>query len=170
MTDAGRPFFWLADTAWELFHRLTREDADRYLRNRAALRFTVIQAVALAEFDGLTAPNAYGETPLRSNDPTQPNETYFAHVDWIVARANARGLYIAFLPTWGDKWNKKWGTGPEIFTPANAEQYGEWLGRRYRERGSCGFLAAIGRSRRISIVRSFARWRAGCAAATAGRT
>ena len=28
-TDDGRPFFYLGDTAWELFHRLTREDAHR---------------------------------------------------------------------------------------------------------------------------------------------
>ena len=132
VTSDGRPFFWLGDTAWELFHRLDREAAERYLTNRAKLRFTVIQAVALAEVDGLHVANAYGETPLRDNDPTQPNEAYFAHVDWIVRRANALGLYVGFLPTWGDKWNKKWGVGPEIFTPANAEHYGEWLGRRYR--------------------------------------
>ena len=25
----GKPFFWLGDTAWELFHRLNREEADR---------------------------------------------------------------------------------------------------------------------------------------------
>src|SRR4051794_29203721 len=135
VTADDRPFFWLGDTAWELFHRLNREDAERYLRRRAGQRFTVVQAVALAEFDGLTAPNAYGETPLRNNDPTQPNEAYFAHVDWIVARANALRLYVGFLPTWGDKWNKKWGVGPEIFTPENAYRYGEWLGRRYRDAG-----------------------------------
>jgi hypothetical protein len=135
VTADGRPFFWLGDTAWELFHRATREDAERYLRNRAERRFTMVQAVALAEMDGLNVPNAYGERPLANNDPAQPNEKYFAHVDWIVARANALGLYIGFLPTWGDKWNKKWGVGPEIFTPANAEQYGEWLGRRYRDAG-----------------------------------
>ena len=120
VTEDGRPFFWLGDTAWELFHRATREDAERYLKNRAALRFTVIQAVALAEFDGLTVPNAYGHTPLHDNDPTQPDEQYFTHVDWIVAKANALGLYVGFLPTWGDKWNKKWGVGPEIFTPETA--------------------------------------------------
>jgi hypothetical protein len=39
------------------------------------------------------------------------------------------------LPTWGDKWNKKWGTGPEIFTSQNAWTYGEWLGRRYKNAG-----------------------------------
>src|SRR3954466_15094563 len=64
VTADGRPFFWLGDTAWELFHRLTREDAERYLQNRAGRRFTIVQAVALAEFDGLTQPNAYGHTPL----------------------------------------------------------------------------------------------------------
>ena len=135
VTADGRPFFWLGDTAWELFHRLSREDAERYLRNRAANRFTVIQAVALAELDGLGVPNAYGHLPLENNDPARPDERYFAHVDWIVAKANELGLYVGFLPTWGDKWNKKWGVGPEIFTPENARVYGEWLGRRYRNAG-----------------------------------
>src|SRR5436190_18731932 len=96
----GTPFFWLGDTAWELFHRLNREDAERYLENRAALRFTLVQAVALAEFDGLGAANAYGALPLTGNDPTRPNEAYFAHVDWIVARANALGLSVGLLPPW----------------------------------------------------------------------
>ena len=30
VTESGQPFFWLGDTAWELFHRLTREDAEHY--------------------------------------------------------------------------------------------------------------------------------------------
>ena len=126
VTQDGRPFFWLGDTAWELFHRLNREDADRYLEDRARKGFTVIQAVALAEFDGLGAPNPYGHRPLHRADPTRPDvhegpdDDYWDHVDWIVAKANALGLYVGFLPTWGDKWNKKWGVGPEIFTAENA--------------------------------------------------
>src|SRR5215813_4825619 len=52
ITDSGQPFFWLGDTSWELFHRLNREDAERYLKNRAEKGFNVVQAVALAEFDG----------------------------------------------------------------------------------------------------------------------
>ena len=139
VTAEGKPFFYLGDTAWELFHRLNREEADRYLKNRADKGFTVIQAVALAELDGLNAPNPYGHLPLLNNDPTTPdvrdgaNNDYWDHVDYIVAKADSLGLYIGFLPTWGDKWNKKWGTGPEIFTPQNAETYGEWLGRRYKD-------------------------------------
>jgi hypothetical protein len=135
VTADNQPFFWLGDTGWELFHRLNREDAERYLRKRAAQRFTVIQAVVLAEFDGLAEPNAYGQVPLRNTDPTQPNDAYFAHVDWVVEKANALGLYVGLLPSWGDKWNKKWGVGPEIFTPDNARQYGEWLGKRYKDAG-----------------------------------
>lgn len=139
VTADGKPFFWLGDTAWELFHRLNREEADRYLENRARKGFTVIQAVALAELDGLHDPNAYGDRPLIDDDPTRPDvkvgpaNDYWDHVDYIVHKANSLGLFIGFLPSWGDKWNKdRWGAGPEIFTPENAEIYGEWLGKRYR--------------------------------------
>ena len=61
--DDGTPFFYLGDTAWELFHRLSKKDAENYLENRRAKGFTVIQAVVLAELDGLNSPNAEGETP-----------------------------------------------------------------------------------------------------------
>ena len=130
----GRPFFWLADTAWELFHRLDRDEADAYLRKRAEQGFNVVQAVALAEFAGLVEPNRYGHLPLDHTDPTKPIDAYFEHVDWVVDRAAELGIWTGFLPTWGDKWNKKWGQGPEIFTPENARAYGEWLGQRYRDK------------------------------------
>jgi len=140
VTADGQPFFYLGDTAWELFHRLNREEADLYLSDRARKGFTVIQAVALAELDGLRTPNAYGHTPLVDDDPTRPavkegpENDYWDHVDWIVRRAEELGLFIGMLPTWGDKWNKKWGVGPEIFTPENARTYGRWLGSRYRDK------------------------------------
>jgi hypothetical protein len=131
----GTPFFWLGDTGWELFHRLNRPEAIQYLQNRANKGFTVIQAVVLAELDGLNTPNAYGDKPLIDNDISRPNEAYFKHVDFIVNEAAKRGLIIAMLPSWGDKWNKgKWGNGPEIFTPQNAEVFGEWLGKRYKNK------------------------------------
>ncbi len=142
----GSPFFYLADTGWELFHRLSRDEAVKYLQNRADRKYNVIQAVALAELEGLTDPNAHGDMPLINNDPTTPATTpgdnpndaaqydYWDHVDYIVEQAAARGIYIAMLPTWGDKWNKKWGVGPVVFTPANAEVYGEFLGRRYKDK------------------------------------
>ena len=129
----GRPFFWLADTAWELFHRCTLEDAEEYLRDRAAKKFTVIQAVVLAEFDGLHQPAANGHCPFFDDDPAQPNEAYFAHVDAVVQIAAVLGLHIAMLPTWGDKWNTRWGIGPQVFTSGNSRAYARWLARRYKD-------------------------------------
>ncbi len=135
VTSDGKPFFWLGDTAWELFHRLTREEAEIYLRDRASKKFTVIQAVALAEFDGLRTPNAYNELPLENDDPTKPRDAYFKHVDFIVDKANELGLYIALLPTWADKvFKNTWGVGPEIFNKGNAKAYGQWIGSRYKDR------------------------------------
>ncbi len=129
--DDGKPFFYLADTAWELFHRLNREEATRYLEDRARKGFTAIQAVALAELDGLTTPNAYGALPLVDKDPTRPNEAYFTHVDFIVDKAEALGMFVGFLPTWG----KYWKTGEfKIFDRENARAYGLFLGRRYKDR------------------------------------
>lgn len=134
MSSEGEPFFWLGDTAWELFHRLNREEADQYLEDRAAKGFTVIQAVALAELSGLDVPNPYGEVPLIDQDPAKPNEKYFEHVDYIVNKANALGMMVGLLPSWGDKFNKKWGDGPEVFTPENARLYAEFLGNRYSDK------------------------------------
>src|SRR3954447_13783215 len=132
VTADGKPFFYLGDTAWELFHRLAREEAEAYLKNRAPKGFTHIPAVILAEEDGLHAPNANGDVPLIGDDPAKPNEKYFEHVDFIVKRAGELGLYIGMLPTWGDKWNLGKRTGPEIFTPENAGSYARWLAMRYK--------------------------------------
>ena len=87
--ENGKPFFYLGDTAWELFHRLNREEATQYLANRAQKGFTVIQAVVLAQLGGLTVPNPYGDLPLIGGDPAKPNEAYFRHVDFIVNKAEA---------------------------------------------------------------------------------
>ncbi|HEY9175179.1 MAG TPA: glycoside hydrolase family 140 protein [Verrucomicrobiae bacterium] len=164
--EEGRPFFYLGDTAWELFHRLNREEADRYLADRARKGFTVIQAVALAELDGLNTPNAYGHRPLVNNDPAKPDvkdgaaNDYWDHVDYIVDRANALGLVIGFLPTWGDKWNKKWGVGGASFTPESAASYGEWVGRRYRDKAIIWILGGdrpIENDQHREIIRAMAR-------------
>lgn len=127
------PFYYLGDTGWELFHRLNKDETEKYLENRRAKGFTVIQAVALAELDGLNTPNAEGNKPLIDNDPLKPNEAYFAHVDWVIKKAQEKGIFIGLLPTWGDKVDKRWGVGPIIFNKDNAFRYGQWIGNRYKD-------------------------------------
>ncbi|MCY7422776.1 MAG: glycoside hydrolase family 140 protein [Chitinophagaceae bacterium] len=128
----GTPFFWMGDTGWELFHRLKLEEINRYLTNRASKGFTLIQAVILAEFDGLRKPNKYGDVPFVNMDPLQPNEQYFKLVDTVVKLAQARGLVMGLLQTWGDKVLKMWGEGPIVFNVENAYGYGLFLGQRYQ--------------------------------------
>jgi hypothetical protein len=134
--EDGSPFFYLGDTAWELFHKLNREDADLYLQNRAAKGFTVIQAVLLAEINGLTEPNAYGDLPLINLEPSKLYDGYFQHVDYILNKARELNLYMAVLPTWGAhvvKENHPLFPNHPIFDTANARTYGQLLGRRYRD-------------------------------------
>jgi hypothetical protein len=131
----GKPFFWLGDTGWELFHRLDKAEAEKYLKRRSEQGFTVIQAVALAEMDGLHIPNANGDKPLMDDDPTKPNEKYFAFMDTVIDIAASYNINIALLPTWGDKvFKDRWGTGPEIFNDQNAAVYAQWLAHRYKNR------------------------------------
>jgi hypothetical protein len=161
----GTPFFYLGDTAWELFHRLDRSEATRYLENRAQKGFTVIQAVVLAELDGLHDPNAYGHRPLIGDDPSRPDlkegpeNDYWDHVDFIVNKAAELGLVIGMLPTWGDKWHTRQNAPPPVFTIANARTYGEWLGKRYKEKPIIWILGGdrpIGTDSEKEIVRAMA--------------
>lgn len=135
MTSDGKPFFWLADTAWELFHRLDEKEASFYLDSRKEQGFNVVQAVVLAELDGIHTPNANGDIPFLNLENWEYNEAYFNHVDRVLDLALEHDIHIALLPTWGDKlFKNSWGTGPEIFNPETAYFYGKWIGKRYKDR------------------------------------
>jgi hypothetical protein len=139
----GKPFFWTGDTDWELFHRMDREQAAEFITTRSEQGFNVLQAVALAEFNGIREPNRYGDYALNNEDPTQlamtpgsdPNDSYqydyWDNVDFVINLAAEKGMYIGLLPTWGDKVAHLWGDGPIIFNPQNAEVFGSILAKRY---------------------------------------
>ncbi|GAC1661371.1 MAG: glycoside hydrolase family 140 protein [Candidatus Acidiferrum sp.] len=136
-TKDGKPFFWLGDTAWQLIDSTTREECSYYLHTRSRQGYTVIQTVVLAEMDGLNKPSALGQRPFIDNDPLRPNEDYFNRVVEIVDEAAEVGLYVALLPTWGDKLTAPWGVGPRVFRNDNlpvARGYAKYLGSKLRGR------------------------------------
>lgn len=170
LTHDGKPFFWLGDTAWELFHALSREEMARYFDDRAQKGFNVVQAVLLAEIRGLDTPNAYGRFPLLKNaggsyDPALPDlsgeYSYWDHAEHALDLAEARGMFVALLPTWGDKYNKMWGDGPEIFDGGSAYAYAKWLGGRYKHRANIVWVLGGDREyterRHFEVVTAMAR-------------
>lgn len=139
MQADGSPLVYVADTAWELAHRLSRAEVVQYLDTRRAQGFTAVQLVALAELEGVSVPNAHGDLPLRGRDPARPATTpgaspgdaaeydYWDHLDYVFGQAAVRGITVTLLPTWG-----RWVNDEPLFTPASARVYGEFLGERYR--------------------------------------
>lgn len=136
VTDSGRPFLYLADTAWQLFKRLNHEEVDIYLKNRVAKGFTVIQAYILR---GLKTPNLYGDPTLVDGDPANPNEAFFKNVDYIVNRANELGLVMGIVTNSGEHV-RKGGLDEQVFTEPNAFAFGRFLGSRYRQNAVVWFL------------------------------
>ena len=160
------PFFYLGDTAWELFYRLNKEDADFYLEKRKSQGFNVIQAVALPILtNGLTLPNVNGYLPLKDLNPSTPDiregedNDYWDGIDYIVEKANSLGLYVALFPTWGYWWYGFEKYKP-VFTPENAETYGEFIGARYKNSGIIWVLGGdshIGNDTQRAIIRGMAK-------------
>ena len=129
--ENGTPFFWLGDTGWLLFSRLTFEEIKKYLDNRVSKGFNVIHATVLGDFNINNATRS-GYTALRNGDPLAPDESYFKFVDSVVALCLEKNVYLALLTTWGDKVVKSPGN-TVIFDSINAFAYGKWLGERYQK-------------------------------------
>ena len=137
--EDGAPFLFLADTGEELIHSLNRRQIDVYLENRRQKGFTVVLAAILSEIEGVRTPNANGDKPFIDEDPTQPNEAFFAHLDYILDRAAEKGIAMALMPAWGDKLAgeraENWfANGPFIINAESGRVYARWLANRYKDR------------------------------------
>ncbi|ETL94843.1 hypothetical protein L917_07278 [Phytophthora nicotianae] len=130
-TASEEPFFWQADTAWELIHRLNKTSIDFYLRTRAEQGYNVVQTVVISELNGTTRTNFYGDLPFSNSDSTKPNEAYFELVDWTVDLAASYGILIVLVPTWGMYVNGGWHNFDRIFNESNAYKWGQYIGNRY---------------------------------------
>lgn len=135
-TTDGKPFFWLGDTGWLLFTRLTREETVQYLTDRQQKGFNVIQIMVLP---GVSAANIYGDSALTGRNVGRPLTTpgsqftdttqydYWDHMDFVIAQAAEKGLYMALVPVWGSPVK----TG--LVTEKDAAAYASFLAKRYKD-------------------------------------
>jgi hypothetical protein len=133
---AGRPFFMQGDAAWSLMAQLSRESVERYLDDRRTCGFNTILVSLLEHKFATNAPsNIYGEAPFTSPGSfATPNAAYFAHVDWVIQRAAAKGFLVLAVPAYlgyggGDEgwYSEMLASGPDAL-----RAYGRFLGARYR--------------------------------------
>lgn len=129
--ENGTPFIYLGDTAWELFARLNYREACTYLEDRAAKGFNAVQCAILTELEDGLSPVAAGMTQLKQEQPPELSSAYLAFIDSVVTKAAEEGLYIALLPTWGDRVDPQWGSNKQLFNADNAFDYGQSLGRHF---------------------------------------
>jgi hypothetical protein len=127
----GAPFFYLADTAWMLVNKLTEAEARQLFADRAAKGFTVIQAVVFRDLFEVNCPNVHGVRPFASEADlyaAKLNPEWLELIVRITQVAAEYGLVMAWLPTWGDKWNEHSNSaGPVIMDECSAEVYGRDL-------------------------------------------
>lgn len=120
----GEPFYFLADTQWELFRRYSLSEARLILENRKAKGFTVVMVMLTGVGDG-TGPNLDGHHPWLNDDPATPNPAYFTNVDAVVKLALANDVQLLigiYHQTYGAR-----------MTPNNARPWAAWVASRYRD-------------------------------------
>ena len=150
--EDGSGFFPVADTAWALAWKLSRQEIDTYFQRRKEQRFNTVALVAFPSLEAHSVvPNKYGDyafevsgdrwepgKPLvtQGGDPNDPAEyDYWDHLEYVVDTAESKGMYLVLLPAWGDCVAGSYGegapTGEVIFDESSAYGYGEWIGRRF---------------------------------------
>ncbi len=136
-TGDGNPFFWLGDTGWLLFTKLTREEVLHYLDVRKQQGFNVVQVMLLHT---LMATDAYGDSALINQDISTPNiskgnslnnkeeHDYWNNVDYVIDEAEKRDIYMALVPIWG--------SNIENVTVEQVEEYATFLANRYKDKSN----------------------------------
>jgi hypothetical protein len=94
----GIPFLYNADTGWQIFIKLTTEEAREYLTTRKKQGFNTIQT-QLAMFVDLK--NRDGKYIFDGdNDFSRPNEAFHDHVLEVIHIADSLGLMVVMSQPW----------------------------------------------------------------------
>ena len=136
MDQDGVPVLLHGDTPWSLIGELTREEAEQYLDDCAALEFNSL-IVTLVDGHYVSNPpnNAYGVAPFTTPGKfSTPNEAYFQHADWVIQQAADRGIQILLAPVYLGCCDDGW---LQIVRDNNSQQdmraFGVWVGKPLQE-------------------------------------
>ena len=148
----GSPFYYVADTPWQLLASLSLEEAKTYINYRTEQGFTALQLVATPwsfddtaahwNFDGEIGQsriNAYGFNPFafapnatpgtESVRFDRPVEEYWAHVDRILDYMAQQGMAAYFIPLWASNFSRD-------VTVEDHRKFGQFIGNRFKKQAN----------------------------------
>jgi len=151
---AGKPWFWLADTAWNGALLATRDEWDEYLKARAAQRFTAIQFVMTQWRAGRADENGRLAFRLTARPP-DVYPIFFRRMDERVAAIRRAGLVPIPVMLWALTSRDQESPGA-ILPPALAAQLARYINARYHAYSVLWMLGGDGNYRGEENA---ARWR-----------
>jgi hypothetical protein len=107
----GKPFFYLADTAWAAFYNPSIQEWEEYLDYRKAQGFNVIQINILTQWDAGTPDTGLYPFKIDSKgkfDFYSINEEYFQRAQVLLDMACKRGFVPALVVLWGNYVKGTW--------------------------------------------------------------
>lgn len=131
------------DAAWAMIANLTLAEAKTFMDDRASKGVNAMM-VSIIEHkftnNTPTQSNVAGDEPFNSfvsgsfYDFTDPNASYWNHVDDVINYAFKKGITLFLFPCYlGYTHNDEgWGSDSNANSAANHTTYGEWLGNRYK--------------------------------------
>jgi hypothetical protein len=102
LTAQNQPFLLQGDAPWSLIVQLTNAQVDQYLEDRRQKGFnTVLVNLLEHQFADQAPKNVYGDAPfLTPGDFSTPNEAYFAHAEYVIAKAAEKGMLVLLTPAY----------------------------------------------------------------------
>ncbi len=127
LMNGNKPFFWMGDTAWLLFQKLSLEETRIYLKNRKEKGFNII----LVDFiHNEEQRNRNGSRAILGNNFDKPDleGDYWSHIDKVMNLAEEMGLYMGILPVWGSSVIKG-----GALNRGNVDTYVRFIAERYQK-------------------------------------
>jgi hypothetical protein len=132
----NRPFLIQGDSPWDLIAQLKREDVDFYLETRRQQGFNTVMVELIEHYYSDNPPNnAYGIAPFtRAGDFSTPNEAYFAHAEYVIAKANEKGILVLLTPAYMGYNGGTDGWYAEMVANGTTKlrAYGQYVANRFR--------------------------------------
>ena len=147
----GRPFLIKGETAWLALANLNEAEQERYLADRGAKGFNLVEVMVL-NHDYTSRPNPVppanraGERPFaRAGDFSTPDGAYFDRAAAFVDRAAAHGIAVLVAPLYLGFDGGREGWWKELTAPGNTRQvcaaFGRYIGARFRGKKNVLWLA-----------------------------